>query len=384
MINPMDLGAAGDGETDDAPAIQAAIDWARDTGKGVCIKPAPLRPNRARGFYRCGSSLVLYERSHIQGAGMHLTELRFTGDTDGFVLADTDNMQSFITVRDMTIRGHADVSDVSKETCGLRLTPMNWSTFENIWIQDFVDGIECDAMDTGWVLTKFRNVCICLTKHPNPMNGYPRNGITLRGGSKKVQGLDFEGVIYGQLMTAMEHYEADGKTAEFPIELRGRTRLWAASGIKVYVRDQGRWKRQKQNADYVLHCKGRILGLDAKNVGGAEFSVRFAEPLPRGTVKIVHNDPTMARCINVLRGTGNRFVGVFGGAETGIYLNSDSNLVEASYIQLCEIGVEITGLGDDSQVTIGEVSHSTVDQLISVNPVAARVRLMAPPHALAN
>jgi len=382
MISVKDTGATGDGTTDDAPAIQAAIDAARDSGDGVFIPPAPIRPGGIRGFYNCKAPLRLYERSHLTGAGMFLSELRFTAATDGLTLAETASMQSNIVVRDLFLRGNADVSASPAKTCGLRLTPMNWSHFENIWIQDFVDGIECDAASVGWVLTSFRNVRVVLTKFPNPANGYPRFGLTLKGVDRKPQGLDFEGVIYGQLSTIAKHYSGDGGRTEFDFDLRAGTRLWRASGIKVYLQSpRGVWSRQEQGSDYTLYHLDdgapQLVPVGASNVDKSRFRVRFATPPQAGTenIRIVQNDPTLVRAINFDQGTGNRVVGQFGGAEVGVYLNDDSNIVEASYLQLCDIGVQLTAQASDSQITLAEVSHATVDQLVSRHPSAARVTL---------
>ena len=68
VYNVRDYGATGDGVTDDAAAIQAALNAANTAGGGVVYVPA--------GTYLVGTTLTLYSQIHLRGNGPHLTTIK--------------------------------------------------------------------------------------------------------------------------------------------------------------------------------------------------------------------------------------------------------------------------------------------------------------------
>lgn len=79
VINVKDFGAVGNGVTDDAAAIQAAITFAATLGAQVFVPSAT---------YVCGSAITLKTGVELLGAGKESSILRFTGGTDGLVMSD--------------------------------------------------------------------------------------------------------------------------------------------------------------------------------------------------------------------------------------------------------------------------------------------------------
>lgn len=76
VTNPAygDGGARGDGVTDDATAIQAAIDAAKALTSGGVVYFPP-------GTYNIGTQLVLWPTVHIVGAGSWFTKINYTPDS---------------------------------------------------------------------------------------------------------------------------------------------------------------------------------------------------------------------------------------------------------------------------------------------------------------
>ena len=79
-FNVLDFGATRDGETNDQPAIQAAINAAKAAGGGTVFIPA--------GTYKVNDTLTLTPSSswfnvYIKGAGAGATTLNFAGVAAG-------------------------------------------------------------------------------------------------------------------------------------------------------------------------------------------------------------------------------------------------------------------------------------------------------------
>lgn len=383
VVSVRDFGAVGDSTTNDAAAIQAAIDHGQVSGKAVFIPDAEPRGTGLRGYYRCNSALRLYDNTRIFGQGMYSTELRFLADTDGFVCNDVNIITSSVSLENLFIRGNADVAAVATATCGLRIAPANFMTLRNLYVQDFVDGIRLDATTLGWALAQFHNVTVSLIKYPNPANGYPRYGLTLTGDTKKPQGVRFEGVIYGQLTTKAQSYNGTGSLTDFDFTLPGTTKLWKQTGIKVYQRNltTNRWVTLAAGVDYTLYHLDTgpevTVSPGASNVNRAQFRIRFGAAPGAGTgnIKIVYNDPTLLRCVNIEKGSGNEFKGLFGGGESIFYTDDVNNRLHPSYIQLGDKGFQLGAGASFTDINVNEISDSTVDTVISRNAAALRCKI---------
>ncbi len=107
VFNVKDMGAVGDGSTDDSRSIQAAISAARTAGGGVVYFP--------RGVYRCQATLTLPAQHEVNlvGDGMNGSELRFSTDLGRGAYAVTfDQPVTNFTkhvIRDMAITGPRSV-----------------------------------------------------------------------------------------------------------------------------------------------------------------------------------------------------------------------------------------------------------------------------------
>lgn len=92
--NVLDFGATGDGTTDDAPAIQAAVNASRS----VYI------PQSTGAFYRCNSPIVLRQDNVITGANKQNTSVKFFG-CSGFTATSSGAGAYDIQIRNLYIQG---------------------------------------------------------------------------------------------------------------------------------------------------------------------------------------------------------------------------------------------------------------------------------------
>lgn len=94
FLNVKNLGAKGDGVTDDTAAIQSAI------GTAVSQKKTLIFP--AGTYQISGTISVTSKYTHLQGAGARLTFIRQSGTASALVIGDDCNN---FTVRDITFQG---------------------------------------------------------------------------------------------------------------------------------------------------------------------------------------------------------------------------------------------------------------------------------------
>ncbi|WP_395317017.1 glycosyl hydrolase family 28-related protein [Variovorax sp. UC74_104] len=109
IISVKDFGAVGDGVTDDAAAIQAALTHAYGLGGATVMLP--------KGVYIVGAALVLRDNTTLQGAGLGATIIRQKASTALSSTVQTLNAYSLfgtssivgppaINIRDLTIDGN--------------------------------------------------------------------------------------------------------------------------------------------------------------------------------------------------------------------------------------------------------------------------------------
>lgn len=82
-INAIDYGATGDGVTDDAAAIQAAMDASSDAGGGYVILPP--------GTYLIGSTLHIPDYVKLSGAGTYSTIIKLKANANVNLIEKRDN-----------------------------------------------------------------------------------------------------------------------------------------------------------------------------------------------------------------------------------------------------------------------------------------------------
>lgn len=123
--------AVGDGEYDDAPALQRAIDDCEKAGGGIVFIPA--------GEYKLDSSLFLRDKVNIFGTGMHSTKL-VLGDsvnmpviTDISAIGEKEYAFGNVHLSGFWIDGNKANNPNGKE--GI-FTTAYFSTFENLKIEN--------------------------------------------------------------------------------------------------------------------------------------------------------------------------------------------------------------------------------------------------------
>ena len=112
--------------SDDQREIQAAINAAAGT------VPVFLPP----GEYYITSALILPDYTTITGAGKHHTTLKC--DSNGIKRKSLDNSETWLTIKDMSIKHLAIGSNTNK---GIDFTGVSYSLIENVRIEWFQTGI---------------------------------------------------------------------------------------------------------------------------------------------------------------------------------------------------------------------------------------------------
>lgn len=134
-------GARGDGSTNDAAAIQAAIDAANAAGGGVVRLPQP-----AVNYLLGSTTLLLYSDIILEGAGQDVI-LKYTGSASAIENA-TKNATAIYrgTVRDLSIVGDSQVAG----SVGLDLRRVGGFSFERLYINNFDIGVKFDGTGEGY------------------------------------------------------------------------------------------------------------------------------------------------------------------------------------------------------------------------------------------
>lgn len=202
-INIQDLGAVGDGTTDDTAAIQAALDFAESTSTPIYVPT---------GTYRLTSGLVYNDTAYGKGLQMYgdgMYESIFKMDA---------NSQIVLTIKHAVGGGGEDYTSHGRvvniglqqfvgrtSVTGMRLSNCWYYTFENIDASDFSgEGIETYAATPGGDTDI---VALCLFKglrcKNNTLNGFKVNsalgaiGIT----QSRFEFCDFSGnLVNGMLL----------------------------------------------------------------------------------------------------------------------------------------------------------------------------------------
>jgi hypothetical protein len=134
-VSVKDFGATGDGTTDDAPAIQAAIESLAATG-GTVYVPA--------GDYRLGSSVVIDQNNITltgQGAASVLQMLPDANDVSGILLPDQPLHN--VTISDLVVDGnHNPITGISGQS-GIWIRQASYVTLSGVIVRDWSgDGIQ--------------------------------------------------------------------------------------------------------------------------------------------------------------------------------------------------------------------------------------------------
>lgn len=386
VYNVLDFGATGDSTTDDAPAIQAAIDAARSTA-GAVTKivriPTPARQvNGNNGHYVLGVPLRWYSGTAIVGEDLLATQLYFANDTDGFLPNDPTAISSFVHLENLRIRGNAPASLSATKTVGLKTIATSFSTFHNLYIDGWVDGLKRDASNIGYGENDFDAVYIDQGYFPNPTNGGPRYGLWDTGsGGFKPQSNHFRGWIYSTIM-AGGWTVGDGATTSFDIDLGAGNKLWQHSGIKVKltVASGAGYPRKSlaAPADYSLYNRDTgssvLIAPGSTNVGARHLRVVFVSAPAASAARIIWNDPWGATAIQVDAGNQNTFDGTISGYQTGIVDSGGLNDYRVQSSQIVNLMTQAqagASRSDFSRVRV--IDNETIDQWWSLNAGATNI-----------
>jgi methionine-rich copper-binding protein CopC len=406
------FGAVGDGTTNDAPAIQAAVAMASGTGGNVSYGRTVYIPNTYNGttegtrWFKCDTHIAFANLDNIAfvGDGPQLSKLKFEDSYGLKVTSSTTGQNSRLQFKGFTLEGNSDDSSSSAKFAGILLEACSNCVFEDILINRFVDGIVVDAdpsgtSGTGSINNKFLRVFVLQADFPNPVNDYPRYGVwftNTQGTSFKPQLMQFKDcTIYSSILVDTETLTGDGSNLSFVID--DFSGLTQASGIKVFVKDSdGNWEKrtigtgstQYKLYDYTSGSRGTEIttAMDAKDAANpmpnsngasitkAEVVFVTAPPTLSNNVFIVHSDPRGSQAIRIDEGSANSFDCSIGGYLTGVWFDggASNNLIDENeftfqYVQLTDTVVDrhasISTFGATT-ITVNDYAESHVDEYV--------------------
>jgi len=406
------FGAVGDGTTNDAPAIQAAVAMASGTGGNVSYGRTVYIPNTYNGttegtrWFKCDTHIAFANLDNIAfvGDGPQLSKLKFEDSYGLKVTSSTTGQNSRLQFKGFTLEGNSDDSSSSAKFAGILLEACSNCVFEDILINRFVDGIVVDAdpsgtSGTGSINNKFLRVFVLQADFPNPVNDYPRYGVRFtntQGTSFKPQLMQFKDcTIYSSILVDTETLTGDGSNLSFVID--DFSGLTQASGIKVFVKDSdGNWEKrtigtgstQYKLYDYTSGSRGTEIttAMDAKDAANpmpnsngasitkAEVVFVTAPPTLSNNVFIVHSDPRGSQAIRIDEGSANSFDCSIGGYLTGVWFDggASNNLIDENeftfqYVQLTDTVVDrhasISTFGATT-ITVNDYAESHVDEYV--------------------
>jgi len=406
------FGAVGDGTTNDAPAIQAAVAMASGTGGNVSYGRTVYIPNTYNGttegtrWFKCDTHIAFANLDNIAfvGDGPQLSKLKFEDSYGLKVTSSTTGQNSRLQFKGFTLEGNSDDSSSSAKFAGILLEACSNCVFEDILINRFVDGIVVDAdpsgtSGTGSINNKFLRVFVLQADFPNPVNDYPRYGVwftNTQGTSFKPQLMQFKDcTIYSSILVDTETLTGDGSNLSFVID--DFSGLTQASGIKVFVKDSdGNWEKRTIGTgsthyklyDYTSGSRGTEIttAMDAKDAANpmpnsngasitkAEVVFVTAPPTLSNNVFIVHSDPRGSQAIRIDEGSANSFDCSIGGYLTGVWFDggASNNLIDENeftfqYVQLTDTVVDrhasISTFGATT-ITVNDYAESHVDEYV--------------------
>ena len=352
-LNVSTFGARGDGINEDRAAIQAALDYANTNFGGGCI----VFPE---GTYKCDGPLKYYDNQTLEGTSRFKPTLVFT-DTSGIIPADLDStLTTYVAIRNLHIKGNAATSLSATATVGLHIKNTRDSTFADLIIEDFVDGVSVDADTKGGPFNTLNGVTVLQAKYPNTINGYPRYGMRFTGDTKQSQCATGIGIrLYAQISNQTNDFDGDGSTNTFEIDFSTKQIGWyKEAGLQVFVRDaNGNWVAKANGTDYDLYALNSIGSatvipsgtVNISTVNGRAGYVNYQAVKARvvfragkipvsgsANIRLRWSDPTGVAGICFEKATGNILLpSGIAGYTYAIDAQSGPNTAIAAYTQFC-------------------------------------------------
>lgn len=164
MLSVKDFGAVGDGTTNDATAIQNAINAAAalpasggSSGLGGISGATVYFPP---GVYRINSGLTVTNGVKLVGNGERSSVINYYGSGAAISNVTPGTRIGKIGIMEMTIANKAS------GTIGLDLDSVSYSEFSALWIDSFTTAVKINSPTSGWsVYNRFYNVTsnLCTT-----------------------------------------------------------------------------------------------------------------------------------------------------------------------------------------------------------------------------
>jgi len=164
MLSVKDFGAVGDGTTNDATAIQNAINAAAalpasggSSGLGGISGATVYFPP---GVYRINSGLTVTNGVKLVGNGERSSVINYYGSGAAISNVTPGTRIGKIGIMEMTIANKAS------GTIGLDLDSVSYSEFASLWIDSFTTAVKINSPTSGWsVYNRFYNVTsnLCTT-----------------------------------------------------------------------------------------------------------------------------------------------------------------------------------------------------------------------------
>lgn len=144
LMDVRHFGAAANGVTNDAAAIQAAINAVNAAGGGIVKFPA--------GVMKIGAALTLYSGVILEGEGSQATTVSYTGAAQALVQATPGTRIYGVGLRGIKF------SDAGTGTIGLDLNSVSTGVFEDLIVDGFTTAVSLTGTNGYCVYNRFTNV----------------------------------------------------------------------------------------------------------------------------------------------------------------------------------------------------------------------------------
>lgn len=346
----------GDGVTDDAAQINAALAYAAAHNNLPLWAPPTFASNGNLTSYLLNSVGMLYAAGQVlHGAGQGLTVFDVQG-RDGLAPINNNAYSSRWNFRGFTLRGD---KSTARFTAGMKLGPGQTHWMNDLRIVDFCRGIDFDAQPhgaggaSGLGNIQASDIIVDMPAYPSQflINGQPDFGVYVHstGGAGNPQGIymDRPFISGNRLVNDTGFLFSDGTSGFNPASLGPlQAPLWQASGIQVFFYTLNgpaiQLTQVNSNGSNPLHytlwdadSTPVLIPVGATNCNCNNIQVRFDVTPPDGQIhRVLWNDPTIRAAIRIEVGNENTFRDCdISGAYIGFDCDSGPNECTIAAIQ---------------------------------------------------